>query len=80
MRAANSRRAPAESWDLVALEDWLARLPPAQPCFGCPSHDAEGKLRFIQPVLGVAVHGGHEVNAAIFDCPLCGTERAEPLK
>ena len=38
--------------DAAELEARLALLPPAQPCFECPSRDPNGKLRLIAPQLG----------------------------
>ena len=65
--------------DAAELEAKLARLPPAQPCFECPSHDANGKLRMIAPQLGKLKFDSGVADAALFDCSLCGAKWGERL-
>lgn len=65
--------------DPVVLEGRLARLPPAQPCLECPSHDAAGKLRLIAPQLGKLAFESGSADAALFVCRLCGGRWGEPL-
>jgi hypothetical protein len=65
--------------DAAALEAWLSRLPPAQPCLSCSSHDSHGELRFISPELETVERDGEWRIAALFRCPLCGAARTAEL-
>ena len=79
--AALAECAQESGWtrDAAELEAKLARLPPAQPCFECPSHDASGKLRVIAPQLGRLEFDSGVADAALFECALCGAKWGERL-
>jgi hypothetical protein len=62
------------------LQSCLARLPPAQPCLACRSHDAHDELVSIAPQLEKSVLNGVDEYRAVFACTLCGAERRTPLR
>ena len=75
--SANEEAAPFH--DPVELETRLSRLPPAQPCLRCPSHDAKGDLRLISPQLHAARREDGWSFTALFVCALCGEKQSQAL-
>lgn len=73
----NEEEAPFQ--DPVELETRLSRLPPAQPCLRCPSHDAKGDFRMISPQLQAAPGEDGWTFRALFVCGLCGEQRTQAL-
>ena len=72
---------PAQSgWDALELQAHLARLPPAQPCLACRSHDEDDDLVLIAPQLEKALHEGVADYRAVFACTLCGAHLDAPLR
>ena len=67
-------------WDALDLQAHLARLPPAQPCLDCRSHDEDDELVLISPQLVRADHEGESEYRALFACTLCGAQRDSPLR
>ena len=65
--------------DAAELEAKLSRLPPAQPCFQCPSLDDTGRMKLIAPQLGKLKFETGVADAALFICSLCGVRWGEAL-
>jgi hypothetical protein len=55
-------------------------LPGPRPCAMCSSKSYDGTVVLIQPRAGRIRLSSREIDAAVYDCTLCGAVREEPLR